>query len=98
MTIEPKRYKVIIGGEVYSLVSDEAQELVEKAVAQANSLLQDIGTKANLLDARKIALLALLQTELERTRLQAMMDGLCSKEASMAQTIERMLSVVTSLQ
>jgi cell division protein ZapA (FtsZ GTPase activity inhibitor) len=61
MIAESKKYKVVIGGEQYTIISDEPEGHIMKAVSLVDSLLvQNFPATLSLVDQRKHVVLAAL--------------------------------------
>ena len=73
MSKELKKYKARIFGELYSIVSDEEDELVLEVVRKVDCLMKEISTKNNVVvDTKKIAILAALKATEELLVMQEM--------------------------
>ena len=71
MSKEVKKYKARIFGELYSIVSDEEDELVLSIVRKVDFLMKEIAAKNNnTLDNKTIAVLAALKATEELIALQ----------------------------
>lgn len=71
MSKELKKYTVMILGEPFSLVTDEPEEHVLQAAQKADRALGEIKGQAPAADARKVAILGVLQLASEYIHLQA---------------------------
>lgn len=92
MMTEAKRYKVTLGGQTFTLVGDEPQELIEQAAMRINALLVNFTGGPNSFPEQKIALLALLQTMLEVIRLEQVVTEKELSEQTLNKEVERILA------
>lgn len=61
MINKKKSYKVTIFGEMYTLISDEAEEQVVKSAALVDTLMKEIAGSSKISDAKKVAVLAAMR-------------------------------------
>lgn len=61
MNILTKKYKISLFGEQYSFVGDEHDEHVQAAAKLFDTLMREIADKTQIVDAKRIAILAGLQ-------------------------------------
>lgn len=68
MNRDPRRIKLSIFGETYTLVSDECDEHLVQAARLVDSLMRDFSSRAQGIDGKKLALLVALNlaTELRK--------------------------------
>ncbi len=59
MKTNTETYKVLINGDEFHLVSDEAEEHVLKAAEKVDAIVQELSAKG--IDKRKVAILVALQ-------------------------------------
>jgi cell division protein ZapA (FtsZ GTPase activity inhibitor) len=89
MSKELKKYKARIFGELYSIVSDEEDDLVLEVVRKVDCLMKEISTKNNVvIDTKKIAVLAALKATEELLIMQEMVK----KEQSQSDKILTLLN------
>lgn len=89
MSKELKKYKARIFGELYSIVSDEEDDLVLEVVRKVDCLMKEISTKNNVVvDTKKIAVLAALKATEELLIMQEMIK----KEQSQSDKILTLLN------
>ncbi|MCX5923475.1 MAG: cell division protein ZapA [Candidatus Dependentiae bacterium] len=89
MSKELKKYKARIFGELYSIVSDEEDDLVLEVVRKVDCLMKEISTKNNVVvDTKKIAVLAALKATEELLIMQEMVK----KEQSQSDKILTLLN------
>ncbi len=71
MSVEIKKYKARIFGELYSIKSDEKEIFVAEVVSIVDSYMKDISSKSsNAFDGKQIAVLAALKIAQELLELQ----------------------------
>lgn len=71
MSIEIKKYKARIFGELYSIKSDEDEKFVAEVVGTVDNYMREISAKSsNALDGKQIAVLAALKIAQELLELQ----------------------------
>ena len=87
MSKELKKYTVTILGESFSLITDELEEHVLQAAQKADSLLKEIKGQAPAADAKKVAILGVLQLASEYLNLQA-------KTASQGRIHEELIELI----
>ncbi len=73
MMNKAESYKVSIYGDEYTLLSDEAEELVTRAAAQVDEAMREIAEKTGLKDSTKIAVLAALRVVSQLTKMKSEM-------------------------
>lgn len=74
MSKEFKRYKARIFGELYPIVSDEEESAVLDVVHRVDALMNDIASKYDSSDTKKIAVLTALKATEELVALQNKMQ------------------------
>lgn len=89
MMTESKKYKVVIGGETYTIVSDEPEHQLMKAVAAVDSFLQAnaCNTKAPN-DQKKLAVLAALTMASKYVASEAALEQVNSTKEELLKRIE----------
>lgn len=66
MSVEIKKYKARIFGELYVIVSDESEDFVAEVVGKVDSLMKEIASKpSSAIDSKKIAVLTALRATQE---------------------------------
>ncbi len=71
MSVEIKKYKARIFGELYSIKSDEDERFVAEVVGTVDNYMREISAKSsNALDGKQIAVLAALKIAQELLELQ----------------------------
>jgi cell division protein ZapA (FtsZ GTPase activity inhibitor) len=60
MEVAPKKHKVTIFGDSYTIMSDEAENAVAQLAHLVDSLMTDIAKRTLLTDSKKIAVLTAL--------------------------------------
>ena len=96
MNADTKRYKVTILGEIYSLISDEAEELVLQAAQIVDERMANIADKLQLHDEKKVSVLAALQLASELLRLEAEHEKQSLKNQALADLIEQVVATSSS--
>lgn len=97
MSAHTKRYKVTILGEGYSLVSDEAEELVMKAAHVVDEKLTDILQFLPSMDMKKAATLTALQLAGELLALKKEQEKQSVHQQALATLIEQVLEHSSSI-
>jgi cell division protein ZapA (FtsZ GTPase activity inhibitor) len=71
MSVEIKKYKARIFGELYSIKSDEDERFVAEVVGTVDNYMREISAKSsNVLDGKQVAVLAALKIAQELLELQ----------------------------
>jgi cell division protein ZapA (FtsZ GTPase activity inhibitor) len=71
MSVEIKKYKARIFGELYSIKSDEDEIFVTEVVGTVDNYMKEISAKSsNVLDGKQVAVLAALRIAQELLELQ----------------------------
>ncbi|MBI2352756.1 cell division protein ZapA [Candidatus Dependentiae bacterium] len=61
MSKELKKYKARIFGELYPIVSDEDEAFIIEIIKKVDTLMNDISSKYDSIDTKKVAVLAALR-------------------------------------
>ncbi len=69
-----KKYRALIFGETFALVSDESEQLVSEAVELVDSSIKEICSKNLLLDMKKAAVLSALKMAVKLKNLEKMLE------------------------
>jgi len=96
MNADTKRYKVTILGEMYSLISDEAEERVLQAALIVDERMANIADKLQLHDEKKVSVLAALQLASELLQLEAEREKQSLKNQALADLIEQVVATSSS--
>jgi cell division protein ZapA (FtsZ GTPase activity inhibitor) len=71
MSVEIKKYKARIFGELYSIKSDENEQFIAEVVGTVDTYMKEISIKASgALDGKQVAVLAALKIAQELLELQ----------------------------
>jgi cell division protein ZapA (FtsZ GTPase activity inhibitor) len=89
MNVDTKRYKVTILGERYSLISDEAEELVLKAARFVDERIAMLTNKVAAVDEKKAVVLVALQYASEMLRLEAEREQQLVRHKVLADLIDK---------
>lgn len=92
MNEQKKKYKVVIFGEPYTLVSDEAEQHVVEAAAGVDKLMQEFAKQAGINDAKKLAVFVALQFSSELKRLASAMEARDQEQARLSGVLDRELA------
>ena len=71
-----KKHVVTIHNEIYTLRSDESDDMVLRAVTMLNDLMRTISMQTPTADTKKVAVLAALQAVTQLIQLQGQCDML----------------------
>lgn len=75
MSVEIKKYKARIFGELYSITSDEDEKLVANVVSMVDNYMKEISLKSSgALDSKHIAVLTALRITQELLELQGQVE------------------------
>lgn len=75
MSVEIKKYKARIFGELYSISSDENEKFVASVVNTVDNYMKEISLKSSgALDSKHVAVLAALRIAQELLELQGQLD------------------------
>lgn len=85
-----KKYKLSIFGEQYSFVGDEHDERVNAAARLLDMLMRDIAEKTNIIDAKRIAVLAALQLAGSLQDMEQQVDRFQETHANILSRIDRL--------
>ena len=89
MNIEPKKLKIEIFNDQYSLVSDENEQDIIKASQLVDLLMKEIADKSDLHDGKKIAVLAALRMASRIVNLENSLLRYENKQRELADIIDK---------
>jgi cell division protein ZapA (FtsZ GTPase activity inhibitor) len=89
---EIKKRTVTIFGELYTIVSDEPEEFVSRAVEHVNNITHAIAQKAGSQDQKKVALLSALHIALELQKNNVRLGLLEEREKRILASVDQSLS------
>jgi cell division protein ZapA (FtsZ GTPase activity inhibitor) len=89
MNVTTKRYKVTLLGERYSLISDEAEELVLKAARFVDERIAMLTNTTPAVDEKKAAVLVALQYASEVLRLEVEREQQLVRHKVLADLIDK---------
>lgn len=96
MSADTKRYKVTISGESYSLVSDEAEELVMRAARTVDERIAQVVRLMPSADIKKAAVLTALQLASELLVLKTDQEKQSVHHQALADLIEQVIACSSS--
>ena len=74
MEVELKKYRARIFGDTYSIVSDEKEMLILEAVKVVDSIMREIAHDSQIVDPKKIAVLAALKIAVKSLNFEAAIE------------------------
>lgn len=92
MNTNTETYKVLINGDEFHLVSDEAETHVRQAVEKVNAVIKALTAGASHLDKRKVAVLAAVQLASELQQLQNDVAEIRRHESHLVSLVDRALT------
>jgi cell division protein ZapA (FtsZ GTPase activity inhibitor) len=90
MISQPKKYKISILGESYSIVTDETEEHIVRAASLVDTYMQEIAQKLGSGDIKKLAVLAGLQSSSKLLHSEIML----AQERERYSRLETLLKVI----
>ena len=90
MISQPKKYKISILGESYSIVTDETEEHIVRSASLVDTYMQEIAQKLGSADIKKLAVLAALQSSSKLLHYESML----AKEQERYSRLETLLKVI----
>lgn len=91
MSNEAKKYTFTILGQTYTVITDETEEHVLRAVSLINSSMKEIAEKGKSLDMRQVAVLVALQYASKLLVKETMLENITKSELEIISVIEREL-------
>ena len=88
-----KKYKASIFGELYTLVSDETEDVLLDCARQVDALMRELAEKSGLADSKKIAVLAAMQFACELKNCQRALENARYTELRLVERIDQELGV-----
>jgi len=74
LDLELKKYRARIFGDTYSIVSDEKEALILEAVKVVDNMMREIADAAQVVDPKKIAVLAALKIAVKSLHFEATIE------------------------
>jgi len=90
---ELKKQTITIFDDQYTIVSDEPDNLLDKAVEYANHLMTSISMHSEITDKKKIAVLSSLQMAMKIQKLEQQLNALKHKEEELVASVNRHLDI-----
>jgi cell division protein ZapA (FtsZ GTPase activity inhibitor) len=87
---EAKKYSVEIFGDLYALVSDEAEERIVKAAQIVDSLMRAIAKQSGSQNSKRIAVLTALQIGSLLLKSESLCDTFQQKHLDLVRLLEGM--------
>jgi cell division protein ZapA (FtsZ GTPase activity inhibitor) len=94
MNTNTRNYKVVINGEEYNLVSDEAEATVLQAVRLVDEVISTLSSQRDRADKRKAAILTALQLASKYLHAESLLAQHKKQEDMLQVRIEQLLSLL----
>lgn len=87
-----KKYRLTIFGDSYSIVSDEAEEIVVSCAQQVDTLMREIARGSQIAEAKRVAVLAALKLAAEISEREESLMQYRSEQRKLIDLLDRELS------
>jgi len=90
---ELKKQTVTIFDDLYTIVSDEPEELFSQAIHYVNDLMSTVSLQSKIIDKKRVAVLATLHMAVQVKKLEEQLDALKNREKSLIDSVDRFLEI-----
>lgn len=91
MMHEVKKYQLNILGESFTIVSDEPEQEITKAIGYVDSLMKEFSIKSCSADTKKIALLTAIKIACKMINIESEYEKLMDRENKIVSLIDKEL-------
>ncbi len=87
-----KKQTITIFDDLYTVVSDEPENLFSQALDYTNRLMSSISIQSGIVDKKKVAVLTALQMAVQIQKLEEQLVSVKNKEEKLIASVDRSLS------